>query len=895
MTAAGNDGANGEEPTPEEDDLQEVTAPQQETWTAERLMRASYKDIGTPTQVQDRFLAFLLKSRVTRDALKNLYTSASSSNTRDYSLEIDTFELIHHDTVLGCLVLRYPATLLPLLEKAIVHAQTQLFEVQPEDDAQIVPTTGTVKGDTSVSMTRVHARLVHLPPTCTKSSLNHMEANDVGKIWQVQGTVVRAAQVQMYESARTYKCSGKHGCGRTFAIEADLEQCHNALVKPDVCPLTTPERGEPCKGTNLEVVGSMHTDYQEIKIQEAASRIGMGHIPRSLKIKLQHDLVDTCQPGDEVVIVGSLLAQWPQSTIQDVDCPIGMALKAHSIRVVQEKGGSVWNDDDIGELDRMKKEFDAYWNDEERQRNPIAARDFVVKAVCPQLYGLAMIKLALLVTLIGGVPSSSYHQEDENDGKTANLEDNTDEPDQFRIHQPNRNAAGTRSQSDFYHDGGGNNSAPKKAAPKERSVKTRRRDQSHMLLVGDPGTAKSQVLRFAAALCPRSVLTTGVGTTSAGLTCAAVREGSGSEFVLEAGALVLADKGVCCIDEFGCIRKEDRTTIHEAMEQQTLSVAKGGIVCKLNCRATILAVMNPKDALYDNHTSLSRNTGLGTPLLSRFDIIFKMVDTSDASRDCNITTYLLNRAITGDGFQSSVNANGTAEDQPWSMDKLRAYISIVKDRFNPALGEDAATLLERHYEKCRSADSTTIPVTVRFLESMIRLSQAHARLMYRSAVKLEDAVAVLRIMECSAFAYGGFDGVNVDDVHNVLYRDPMTMEFNNATADLEFLAFEHAILERYGMIDRMNPNDRRKALEYMNGGVDGENNEHSGWGNVAGGGGGGNSPWQSYTQHHLQPAAAVQEDHYGRYQFPTQPAGGRPGGHGSDEQALGSKRARTGY
>jgi DNA helicase MCM9 len=104
-------------------------------------------------------------------------------------------------------------------------------------------------------------------------------------------------------------------------------------------------------------------------------------------------------------------------------------------------------------------------------------------------------------------------------------------------------------------------------------------------------------------------------------------------------------QSVCCIDEFGCIRDQDRTTIHEAMEQQTLSVAKAGIVCKLNCRATIIAVMNPRDSLYDNHASLARNTGLGTPLLSRFDIIFKLVDSSDAQRDTNITTYLLNRAI----------------------------------------------------------------------------------------------------------------------------------------------------------------------------------------------------------------------------------------------------------
>lgn len=124
-----------------------------------------------------------------------------------------------------------------------------------------------------------------------------------------------------------------------------------------------------------------------------------------------------------------------------------------------------------------------------------------------------------------------------------------------------------------------------------------------------------------------------------------MREGADKEFALEAGALVLADKGICCIDEFGCIRNEDRTTIHEAMEQQTLSVAKAGIVCKLNCRATVIAVMNPRDCIYDNQASLSRNTGLGTPLLSRFDLIFKLVDSSDPERDSNVTTYLLNRAI----------------------------------------------------------------------------------------------------------------------------------------------------------------------------------------------------------------------------------------------------------
>jgi DNA helicase MCM9 len=355
------------------------------------------------------------------------------------------------------------------------------------------------------------------------------------------------------------------------------------------------------------------------------------------------------------------------------------------------------------------------------------------------------------------------------------------------------------------------------------------------------------------------VLTTGVGTTSAGLTCAAVRDGNGKEFALEAGALVLADKGVCCIDEFGCIRNEDRITIHEAMEHQTLSVAKAGIVCKLNCRATVIAVMNPRDCIYDNQASLSSNTGIGTPLLSRFDLIFKLVDTSDAERDCNVATYLLNRAIQGSGFECTNPRNGTdAEASPWTMEKLRAYISIVKERFQPVISDDAALLLERHYEKIRSAQSHVIPVTVRFLESLIRLSQAHARLMYHSVVALEDAVAVIRLMECSAFAYGGFDG-NVDDVENILYCDPMSVDFLCPPPDEEFLVFQYKILQRYTMQDRMSGELQRRAKDLLDGG-----SEECGAGVYSSYGG----AWsQMENPRDRGPRSPL--DHYGRSYFPS--------------------------
>jgi len=415
-----------------------------------------------------------------------------------------------------------------------------------------------------------------------------------------------------------------------------------------------------------------------------------------------------------------------------------------------------------------------------------------------------VVKLALLITLIGGTQASDLIMKTKQsvEGIDDNQDSEEDEPEQFsldniqsQINEENR-GSGKRKRSH----------SPKKPSPSKatnEAMQSRRRVQSHILLVGDPGTGKSQFLRFAAALSPRSVLTTGVGTTSAGLTCAAVKEVSNT-YTLEAGALVLADRGVCCIDEFGCIRAEDRNNIHEAMEQQTLSVAKAGIVCKLNTRATVVAVMNPKGSLYSLQDSVSKNTNIGTALLSRFDLIFVLLDSSDIERDDKITSFLLNHAIQGCGYEVSTHSSSKTE-QYWSMEKLRLYIACVKEKFQPVLSPEAVTLLQRHYQRCREyQEKSSIHITVRFLESLIRLSQAHARLMYRNTVELQDAVAVILIMECSAATSGGLqgDGYSMDDPTDYLFHPPMQSEFpSDEEADDIFKREQGIVLKRYNMLN----------------------------------------------------------------------------------------------
>jgi replicative DNA helicase Mcm len=266
------------------------------------------------------------------------------------------------------------------------------------------------------------------------------------------------------------------------------------------------------------------------------------------------------------------------------------------------------------------------------------------------------------------------------------------------------------------------------------------RGEMNALIIGDPGTAKSQLLQYVSKIAPRGLYTSGRGTTAAGLTAAVVREKGGS-MSLEAGALVLADKGIACIDEMDKMRPEDRVAIHEAMEQHTVSVAKGGIVATLNARTAVLAAANPSLGRYEPNRTVAENISLPVTILSRFDLIFVLRDVPSKDSDAKMTRHILEIHRRG---RSPVEASVDAE-------LLRKYVSFAKT-VKPELSEDAMKRLSDFYLAMRSASETEgspVAITARQLESLVRIAEARARVALRSTVTAEDAEAAIIIMKRS--------------------------------------------------------------------------------------------------------------------------------------------------
>jgi len=265
---------------------------------------------------------------------------------------------------------------------------------------------------------------------------------------------------------------------------------------------------------------------------------------------------------------------------------------------------------------------------------------------------------------------------------------------------------------------------------------TKIRGDINIFLVGDPGTAKSEMLKFCARIAPRGLYTSGRGSTAAGLTAAVVRDKTGI-MMLEAGAVVLGDQGLVCIDEFDKMKPEDRSALHEVMEQQSASIAKGGIVATLNARTSILAAANPMYGKYDPFKNITENVNLPIPLLTRFDLIFVVRDIPSKERDTKIAKHIINlHSPSGIETRSLID-----------VDILTKYLAYAK-RIEPVLTKDAEERILEYYMKMRNVESEEmITVTPRQLEGLIRLATARARLLMKDQVEAEDAERAIFLIE----------------------------------------------------------------------------------------------------------------------------------------------------
>lgn len=434
---------------------------------------------------------------------------------------------------------------------------------------------------------------------------------------------------------------------------------------------------------DINMEETVYQNYQRITIQESPGKVAAGRLPRSKDAILLADLVDGCKPGDEIELTGIYHNNYDGSLNMANGFPVfATVILANHVARRDDRVA-------VAELtDEDVKAIVALSKDER-----IGERVFA--SIGPSIYGHEDIKRGLALALFGG-------------------------------------------------------------EPKNPGGKHKVRGDINVLLCGDPGTAKSQFLKYVEKVASRAVFTTGQGASAVGLTAYVQRHPVTREWTLEAGALVLADRGVCLIDEFDKMNDADRTSIHEAMEQQSISISKAGIVTSLQARCTIIAAANPIGGRYDPSLTFSENVDLTEPIVSRFDVLCVVRDTVDPVQDEMLARFVVGSHIKHHPGNKEGGVAGLEEvvlpnssDVPLiPQEVLRKYIMYAKERIHPKLNQMDQDKVARIYSDLRKESMATgsIPITVRHIESMIRMAEAHARLHLRDYVMEDDVNMAIRVM-----------------------------------------------------------------------------------------------------------------------------------------------------